>query len=68
MPIELPPTRSPSPASDRPITDKEKEKGSKTKNEHTNITTSSGLRFPENPIFIDIDCEKGDIEPELRSD
>jgi hypothetical protein len=31
----------------------EKEEGSKTRNEHTDITISSGLRSPENPILLD---------------
>jgi hypothetical protein len=57
--------RSTPPTFDWSIT--EEGEGSETGNEHTNHTASSRLGSPENPILIDIDCEEGDIEPQLGS-
>jgi hypothetical protein len=36
-------------------------------NDDTNVPAASGLGSPQNPIFIDLDCEEGDGESELGS-
>jgi hypothetical protein len=60
MPIELPP------AFDRPTT-REEGVGVKTRDGHTNTTTSPTLGSPENPILVDQDGEEGCTESEPGS-